>query len=224
VTGSSPRGGQILVLAKAPSAGRAKTRLCPPCTPEEAAALARAALLDTMEAVGRARVARRVLVLEGKPEPWVPDGFDVIGQRGADLDQRLAAAFEDAGAPALLIGMDTPQVTPAMLEEALGALDRPGVDAVLGPAMDGGWWAIGLRRSQPAVFLGLPMSTRLTGAAQAGRLGRLGLSWASLPELRDVDHFGDAIAVAELAPLSRFAQAVRRVEASTLVGSDRRQR
>jgi rSAM/selenodomain-associated transferase 1 len=221
VTAAGARNAQILVLAKAPSAGRSKTRLCPPCTLEEAAAVAEAALRDTLEAVGRARVSRRVLALDGATGRWVPGGFDVTEQRGEGLDERLAAAFEDAGAPALLIGMDTPQVTASLLEEALGALVRPGVDAVLGPALDGGWWAIGLRRSLPAAFLGLPMSTPHTGAAQARRLERLGLRWSPLPALRDVDDFEDALAVADLAPRSRFARAVRAIEASTLLASGR---
>jgi uncharacterized protein len=206
-----PPKGQILVLAKAPRAGRTKTRLCPPCTPDEAAAVAVGALRDTMEAVARTKVARRVLFLDGQPDPWVADGFDVLEQRGEGLDQRLAAAFEDAGTPALLIGMDTPQVTSKMLEGALDELLSPGVEAVLGPALDGGWWAIGLRSVDPAVFLGVPMSTPGTGMAQAERLDLLGLRWTALPPLRDVDDFMDAVVVADLIPHSRFARAVRRV-------------
>lgn len=173
--------------------------------------MAAAALRDTMEAVARTKVARRVLFLDGTPDPWVPGGFDVLDQRGEGLDQRLAAAFEDAGTPALLIGMDTPQVTSEMLEGALDELLSPGVEAVLGPALDGGWWAIGLRTVHPAVFLGVPMSTPETGKAQAERLDLLGLQWTALPPLRDVDDFRDAVAVADLIPHSRFARAVRRV-------------
>jgi rSAM/selenodomain-associated transferase 1 len=213
--------GRILVLAKAPHPGRSKTRLCPPCTPEQAATVAEAALRDTLDAVARASVSRRILVLDGAPGPWVPGGFELIGQRGKGLDERIAAAFEDGGAPALLIGMDTPQVTAFLLEEALAELHRPGVDAVLGPAMDGGWWAIGLRRPAPAAFLGLPMSTGYTGAAQTRRLERLGLRWSALPALRDVDVFEDALAVAEVAPRSGFARAVRLIGASTLVAPSR---
>jgi rSAM/selenodomain-associated transferase 1 len=204
-----------MVLAKAPSPGRSKTRLCPPYTLEEAAVVAEAALQDTLEAVGQTRVSRRVLVLDGAPGQWMPDGFDVTRQRGKRLDERLAAAFEDAKGPAVLIGMDTPQITAALLEEALAALDRPGVDAVLGGATDGGWWAIGLRRPSPAVFLGVPMSTPYTGAAQARRLERLGLRWAPLRVLRDVDDIRDALAVAALVPHSRFARAIRRVVVPT---------
>jgi len=89
---------QVLVIAKEPVPGRAKTRLTPPYTPAEAAALAEAALADTLAAAGRARVARRVLALDGRPGRWLPPGFDVIGQRGAGLDERIAWALADARA------------------------------------------------------------------------------------------------------------------------------
>lgn len=102
---------QLLVVAKAPRAGRSKTRLCPPCTPEEAAWLAEAALADTLAAVAATPVRRRVLVLSGELGPWLPGGFEVLAQRGDGFDEPLAAAFVDAGTPALLVGMDTPQVT-----------------------------------------------------------------------------------------------------------------
>lgn len=205
---------QVLVLAKAPNAGRAKTRLSPPCGAGDAAALAEAALRDTLAAVERTRCSRRVLVLQGKPGAWVPSGFDVIPQRGDGLDERLAAAFDDAGAPSLLIGMDTPQISPYLLDDALGNLERPGIDAVLGRAADGGWWAIGLRRADPKIFLGVPMSTSKTGLWQEDRLQVLGLRWLALPVLRDVDRFEDALAVADLIPGSRFASAVQRVSVS----------
>ena len=105
----------LVVIAKAPVAGRSKTRLTPPCTPDEAALLARAALQDTLDAVAATPAARRVCVLEGEPGDWLPEGFEVIAQRGDGLDERLAHAFADVGEPAVLIGMDTPQVTPELL-------------------------------------------------------------------------------------------------------------
>ena len=198
----------LMVLAKAPRAGRSKTRLCPPCTPAEAAALARAALADTLDAVLATPAARRVLVLDGPAGDWVPAGVDVLAQRGDGLDQRLAHAFADVGAPALLIGMDTPQVTPADLADGLTRLLAPGTDAVLGPAPDGGYWAIGLRTADPHAFLGVPMSTARTGRAQLARLRALGLHVALLPALRDVDRIADAHAVAALVPGGRFARAL----------------
>jgi rSAM/selenodomain-associated transferase 1 len=199
----------IIVLAKAPVPGRAKTRLCPPCEPEQAAELAEAALVDTLRAVAMTRCERRVLVLDGAPGPWLPAGFEVLPQRGNGLDERIAHAFTDTGSGGVLIGMDTPQLTPARLRAAFRALDASGVDAVLGPSVDGGWWALGLRGPDPAVFLGIPMSTPRTGDAQRARLRELRLRTVALPTLRDVDDFGDALAVARTAPNSRFAATLR---------------
>jgi uncharacterized protein len=201
----------LIVLAKEPVAGRVKTRLCPPCSPVQAAHLARVALTQTLRAVAEVSVGRRVLALDGEPGPWLPLGFEVIRQRGFGLDQRLAAAFEDSQGPAFLIGMDTPQVNPLLLTVALSRLVSPGVDALLGRAMDGGWWGIGLRRPEPKVFLGVPMSTPYTADEQALRLTAIGLRWEGLPPLRDVDRFEDALAVADEMPGSPFSRAVRRV-------------
>jgi rSAM/selenodomain-associated transferase 1 len=205
----------LLVLAKAPRAGHSKTRLCPPCTPGQAATLARAALADTLEAALATPAARHVLVLDGAEGDWLPAGFEVVRQRGRGLDERLAHAFGDAGAPALLIGMDTPQVTSRDLGAALARLAEPGTDAVIGPAPDGGYWAIGLRFADPRAFLGVPMSTAWTGRAQRARLHSLGLRVRTLPPLRDVDRIADARAVAALAPASRFARALAPIEGAT---------
>jgi glycosyltransferase A (GT-A) superfamily protein (DUF2064 family) len=107
--------------------------------------------------------------------------------------------------------MDTPQVTSEALDEALGLLAAGPNTAVLGPAVDGGWWAIGLHRPNPRVFLGVPMSTAYTGAAQRRRLRALGHRVVDLPTLRDVDRIEDAVAVAGEAPDSRFADAMARM-------------
>lgn len=194
---------QILVLAKSPVAGVVKTRLCPPLSPAEAAHVAEAALADTLDAVSAVSATRRVLVLDGAPGPWLADGIDVVDQRGLGLDERLAHAFEDCGAPALLIGMDTPQVTPALLGSAMESLR--GADAVIGPSHDGGYWAIGLRRPDPAVFLGVPMSVPDTARYQRARFASLGLSVAELPALTDVDTFDSACLVASETRVGRFA-------------------
>ena len=198
----------LLVIAKQPVPGRVKTRLVPPCTYEQAAALAEAALTDTLHTVLMAPAARRVLVLEGEPGPWLPPGFDIVPQCGGPLDERLAAAFAAVRGPALLIGMDTPQVTPGLLE-----VDWQAADAAFGPAADGGFWALGLRVPDPALLRGVPMSTPDTGAIQRARLLSAGLRVAELPQLRDVDTAVDARAVARKAPRSRFAARVRELAA-----------
>lgn len=197
----------VLVMAKSPIPGRVKTRLCPPCTPVEAAELAAAALADTLAAVAALDV-RHVLALEGPIGEWLPVGFDVIPQRGDGLAERLANAWSDAGGPGLQIGMDTPQVTPEVLDDALVELYRPGIDAVLGDANDGGWWAIGLHRPDARVFAGVPMSDATTGARQRARLRELGSRIGDLPTLTDVDTMADAVEVAASAPATAFARAL----------------
>jgi uncharacterized protein len=210
----------LLVIAKEPVPGRVKTRLSPPFTPEQAARLAEAALTDTLRAVLRVPARRRVLVLDGRPGAWLPDGFDVVPQAGGGLDERIAAAFAACAGtgPALLIGMDTPQLTPGLLAPATGPGAWPPGRAWFGPAADGGFWALGLAEPDPALVRGVPMSTPGTGAAQRRRLTDAGLAVRELPELRDVDTAADAAEVARQADGGHFAavhaactrQAVRR--------------
>jgi uncharacterized protein len=207
----------LLVMAKAPVAGRVKTRLCPPCTPEAAARIAAAALADTLDAAGAMPAARRTLVVDGDYAP--PQGWATLRQRGFGLAERLAHAFADAalpGVPVLLIGMDTPQLTTDHLAAAAGLLTTgtraAAFDAVLGPATDGGWWALGLRNpARAAVLREVPMSTSDTGARTLAALRGHGQVVGLLPELRDVDTIEDALAVAPLCPTGgRFAAAVPR--------------
>lgn len=193
----------LVVMAKEPLPGRVKTRLCPPLEPEQAATLARAALADTLGAVAWTPAPRRVLALDGAPGPWLPDGFEVIAQRGEGLAERLANATSDVGEPLVFLGMDTPQVTRALLCDALDRLAK--ADAILGPTTDGGYWTIGLRDPDPDVFRGVPMSSDATAAAQRSRLNELGLRTDDLDPLLDVDTWDDATAVATLAPWTRFA-------------------
>jgi rSAM/selenodomain-associated transferase 1 len=198
----------LLVIAKQPVAGRAKTRLTPPCTPQQAASLADAALRDTLEAVAKVPAQRRVLVFEGDPEPWRLEGFEVIAQRGDGLGERLQAAFDDVGGPALLIGMDTPQVTPAQLGDAVRALADARVDSILGPTADGGYWCVGFKEPVAGAFEGVPMSASDTYERQCRRFEQLGVRIGAQPLLRDVDTIDDARAVAAVAPATRFARAL----------------
>lgn len=201
----------IVVITKAPVAGRSKTRLCPPCLAGEAAALAEGALRDTLATVSSVPARRRIVALEGDPGDWLAPGFEVIPQHGRGLGERLGNALVEAGGPALVVGMDTPQLTPGLLRAAVERLCEPGLDAVIGPALDGGYWTLGLRRPERAVFEGVTMSNPGTLAEQLGRLAELGLRSADLPALRDVDTIEDALAVALTCPGGHFAAALDRV-------------
>ena len=213
----------VIVLAKAPVPGRVKTRLTPPLTADQAVSIAAAALDDTFRAVLAAtRSSGTVAVFDGDPSPWVPHSVGTIAQVGGGLDRRLAAAFRDVHAlhrdPMVLVAMDTPQVTAAMLDEAIDALARPEVDAVFGQADDGGYWLIGLRALNPdessydALFHDVPMSTDETGAAQRNRLVSSGWRVLDVGRLRDIDTIDDIIAVANAEPHLAVTKAWRKIE------------
>lgn len=209
----------LLIVAKAPVPGFAKTRLCPPATPEQAAEIAAASLLDTLEAALMTPRARVVVAMTGDLGEAVRSSeitaalrkTEVIPQRGERFDMRLVNAHADAprpGEPVLQIGMDTPQVTPALLADAA---NRP-EDSVLGLAEDGGWWALGLRDPLHAKALaGVPMSRDDTGLETLRALADIGPRPGILPTLSDVDTVADARRVAAATPHGRFARAVAEV-------------
>jgi len=204
-------------MAKSPVAGSAKTRLCPPATPAQAARVAAAALLDTLAAV-TAVDATPIVALAGDLRAAVHRrrieaalaACVVIAQHGDGLGERLAHAHAEAagrGGPVLQIGTDTPQVTAPLLRTAMARL--AGADAVLGMAADGGWWALGLHEPAPAGTLWtVPMSCADTGVRTLAALRGLGLRVEALPVLRDVDTMADAVVVATATPGTRFAAAV----------------
>ncbi|NKE61750.1 DUF2064 domain-containing protein [Lentzea sp. PSKA42] len=206
----------LLIMAKSPVPGQVKTRLCPPLTPEEAADVAAASLLDTLEAALSTPGAVPVVALAGVVRREdVRDALAecvVIPQRGWTFADRLANAHADVarfGMPVLQIGMDTPQVTPSLLESC-AEFD----EAALGFALDGGWWALGLRDPLHAeVLRDVPMSRADTGVRTLEAL--LGLNIRTLPKLSDVDTIADARAVAAQVPGGRFAATLTEIAAVT---------
>lgn len=216
----------LLVLAKAPVPGEVKTRMCPPATAEQAARIAAASFRDTLDAVLAVPDVATVVALTGDLTRAVDAaalaeqlrGTTVLPQRGATLGQRIAAAYADTAAvagrrPVLQIGMDTPQVDAALLGHCLDVLDGDGVDAALGPACDGGWWILGVRRPELAELIsGVPTSCPDTGEQTLAALRASGCRVADLPELSDVDTWADATTVAAQAPGGRFAAAVAALE------------
>jgi glycosyltransferase A (GT-A) superfamily protein (DUF2064 family) len=221
----TPKACALLVMAKAPVPGEAKTRLAPAFGVEGAAELAVAALLDTMEAVRSADVAIRIVALSGDMAlARDADEIDraladvtVISQDGATFADRLVRAHRDAalfGLPVLQIGMDTPQVTGGLLTMAADTLMAESTDAVLGMATDGGWWALGVTDAAAASVLGnIPMSRSDTGALTRAAIVARGCTVAELPVLTDVDTPEDARLVARrMIPLARFPRALGRLD------------
>jgi glycosyltransferase A (GT-A) superfamily protein (DUF2064 family) len=213
-----------LVVAKAPVPGLAKTRLAGTLGDRAAADIAAAALLDTLDAVAAAPFQARVVALTGdldaarssKEIRHRLDAFTVVPQRGNDFADRLANAHLDAAAAAghravLQIGMDTPQVSAGLLTEC--AQELGAADAVLGLAVDGGWWVLGVSEASMADCLrAVPMSQGDTGALTLAALSAKGLRVGLVAELTDVDTADDIEAVRNACTAeSRFARAVREV-------------
>lgn len=208
---------ELIIVAKEPVPGSVKTRLCPPCAPFEAALIAQSALRDTLQHALASIAERVVLVLEGHAGSWCPPEVEVVRQGSGDFSSRLGDAWTSVSGPAFQIGMDTPQVTSDDLDAAMYALLEPDVDAVLGPAVDGGWWGLGLRqvpRDPKRLFKGIPMSRDDTCAHQLQRLNEQGLRVRLIESQVDVDTWSDACTVAADAPDTHFALAVSKVAAA----------
>jgi glycosyltransferase A (GT-A) superfamily protein (DUF2064 family) len=202
----------VLVVAKAPVPGLAKTRLAVTVGFEMAAVIASAALLDTLDAVLATPVQARVVALTGDLDDAHNSavlraklaGFTVVDQHGDSFAERLAYAHADADAavgdrPILQIGMDTPQVTADLLARCAQTL--LGADAVLGPAVDGGWWLLGVRTSAMADCLReVPMSRDDTGEQTRKALQDRGFDVMIVEELADVDTAADVGPVRRACP------------------------
>jgi uncharacterized protein len=210
----------VLVVAKAPEPGLAKTRLAATVGDRVAADIAAAALLDTLDAVAAAPVAARVVACTGDLDAAAGaaeirrrlESFTVIAQRGDDFADRLANAHADAaeGNPVLQIGMDTPQVTAQLLTDCARRL-LDGAQAVLGLAHDGGWWVLGVTTPTIAECLrAVPMSRPDTGELTLKALRDNGIDVVSVQRLADIDVLDDVAQVrAACGPASRFARATR---------------
>lgn len=185
---------RIIIFAKAPQAGRAKTRLIPALGGEGAARLAQRMLQATLATAQAAALGPLQLCLSPLPgDPaWTefdwPAGVELRDQGDGDLGQRMARAVEagvQLGLPVLLIGTDCPQLTPQLLRQAAEGLVRH--DSVLFPASDGGYVLLGLRQSHPRVFAEIAWSSASVASSTRERLAELGWSLFEGPVLDDID-------------------------------------
>jgi hypothetical protein len=208
----------LVVLAKRPAPGLVKTRLMPAVSAGAAAGLAAACLTDTLDRAEQVPAGWRVLAFDGDPTGWVRPGWRIAAQPGGSLDERICAGFDEAGAgSAILVGMDTPQLRAAQL----AVFDTDRFDCCLGPAADGGYWAIGFRDARRArsAIAGVAMSSADTARQQLERLRQLRLEVQVLAELVDVDTIEDAATVAAVDPTTAFAARFRRLHPSALAGA-----
>jgi len=206
----------LVVIAKECVPGMVKTRLSPPFSLEQAAHLAAASLSDTLAATAAVSADRKILYFHGNNVPAEAAAFEVVKQPGGTLDERLAHIFDLLSEPVFLVGMDTPQITPTLIEAACAQWPMD-VDAWFGPARDGGFWGLGLARmpNRGAIVRGVPMSTEHTGKRQLERLEHAALRVQLLPPLTDIDTAETLFEVAQLLPGSSLSVALARVRAAS---------
>lgn len=192
----------LIVFAKRPSPGHVKTRLTPPLSPEDAAGLYHCMLLDILAKTGQMTAVDRLLFYgqgEGAPEFFA----ETVGERarypqeGEGLGERLAAAFDRAfglgyGAVAV-IGTDSPHLPAAFIEQAFDLLNDPQVDAVFGPAEDGGYYLLAMKRLHRELFEGISWSTAEVLDQSLARAAAAGIATALLPLWHDVDTAADLL-------------------------------
>ncbi len=216
-----------LVVAKAPVAGRAKTRLVPPLSDEQAADLQRALLIDTIEACRRETSDVRLLVAakeERRTLASLLPGMPIELQRGHGLADALTLGLRDhlTNGPVAIISSDLPGLPTGSLAATTNALDA-GADVVLGPAMDGGYWLVAMRSPHEAPFRGIPWSTPAVWAVTLRRCREAGLRVHTLDAWRDVDTYADLAACRdELEPVHapRTARALRALTQQGVVGDE----
>ena len=188
----------IIVMAKAPRPGESKTRLAPPLTLEEAAGLAASFFADTLSLARRAAAGGAVVVAYAPADgraalERLAAGAELLWleQEGDCLGARLSSAAGRASSmglgPLLFVGADSPTLPPRHLTAALDALSAGHADVALGPAEDGGYYAVGMRAPTPSLFDSVEWSTPRAYAQTARNAARLGLRLLELPRWYDVD-------------------------------------
>lgn len=181
----------LLIFIKNPRPGRVKTRLARTLGDVEALRIYRF-LLEKTRRAALAVAAERWLLYSDEIEPddeWPVPDFTKLVQEGADLGKRMARSFQQAFAAgaskAVIIGSDCPELKGDRIAEAFARLDA--ADFVLGPTTDGGYYLLGMKQPEPAVFQGVAWSTPAVLEQTLAIIRALGRSPALLPTLPDID-------------------------------------
>lgn len=200
-----PSDSALIIFAKAPIPGQVKTRLCPPLTLDEAASLHGSVVLDMLERSRNVAALDRFVACAPSSDHVFfkileeRHGVRLIAQMGDDLGARMARACADVFAlgyrQVLVVGTDLPTLPGSVFGEAVTLLAAH--DVVLGPALDGGYYLIGLRKPSPDLFAGIPWSTDRVLPLTQQKAAALGLHTVLLPVRRDIDTIDDLMAVIE---------------------------
>ena len=205
----------LAVFAKQPLPGQVKTRLCPPLSMAEAAAVYEQSLTEIVSRIESLRHCFDLAICYAGARDWFAEtfpGLQLVAQQGADLGQRMEHALRGFFAVgyerAVLIGSDTPDLPLSLLEQTLELLDE--VEVVYGPARDGGYYLIGESHHYPQLFSEIPWSTAAVLQESLKRARAVGIFTARLPVLEDLDDLAALRSLLKRSPASRTALYLQR--------------
>lgn len=190
----------LIVFAKYPEPGMVKTRLARQIGPEAAALVYRTCARLVLDAVVPEGPQEYELILAcwpadraGATALWLDRNLQITCQQGEDLGSRMhhafTAGFAGGHTKIIIIGTDCPALTREIIGQGFACLDRD--EAVLGPAADGGYYLIGLRRAEAALFKNISWGTDRVAGQTMARLRASGMTCSLLPKLRDIDRMDD---------------------------------
>jgi len=186
--------GVLLIFTKNPEKGKVKTRLAATVGDDRALLIYKSLLAHT-RGVAKSISAKRLLFYSetiAKDDAWASTDFEKHLQHSGDLGERISAAFETGfqeGGPVLIIGSDCPQLSASIVNDAFAALKKH--DFVLGPAMDGGYYLLGMQAFSPSLFQDIAWSTAEVAQETRKKIEILGASCHELPILSDIDYEED---------------------------------
>ena len=185
----------LLIFVRHPERGKVKTRLARTLGDAEALRIYRLLLEKTREATLGVNAGRFLFYTDRivETDEWPAAAFHKYVQADGDLGARMHAAFETAfaagAAKAVIIGSDCPELDAGIIDRAFAALDA--ADFALGPTPDGGYYLLGMKKLEPALFTGIAWSTETVREKTLEKIRRLGCTATLLPELSDIDTEAD---------------------------------
>lgn len=184
----------LIIFIKNPEKGKVKTRLASTVGDNRALEIYKALMVHTRDLASQTEAKRYLFYSQfiNTQDDWPENVFIKDLQIEGDLGTKMATAFQTVlskHAKAIIIGSDCASLTQEIIQEGIHALDEH--DFVLGPALDGGYYLLGMRNFEPTLFEDMPWSTEQVAPITKARIKALGKTCFTLPALSDIDYEED---------------------------------
>lgn len=187
---------EIIVFIKNPELGKVKTRLAKTIGDKNALTIYLRLINHTLSEIKESHKRSHLFFSEFIDKNFIGNNYSV--QEGKDLGERMKNAFDtslEKNLRAIIIGTDCPGLNADIIQQAFSLLEEN--DAVIGPALDGGYYLLGLKNNTPKIFEEMEWSTENVFDITVKRLKELKLSWTELPKLRDIDNEEDLLSLSK---------------------------